>query len=276
LRTSARWVWASGIEKLALRAKLPGAFAFDQAAVALQKAISANVAPHELLSLAFASSWFVNNTIPSSVFQRWLQPLAIDLWSELIATLSALDSASWLALGAEDRGAVLVAAQALVPSPHGAGGLSKVLALLVPDLVPLMPDAALSFALGTVERSDNLDAQTASVDHILPMLDWFARERLNAETELEAIARSYPSARLSSAQVLDRLLWFDSAGHRHFRPKGEPGWYRVRGGDREGIVLLGTVPTDQQDEPFDLAVDQADAPWKEEARSALDGLSRTS
>jgi hypothetical protein len=62
---------------------------------------------------------------------------------------------------------------------HGAGAMSKALALLAPAAAPLMPDAAIAFALGTVPMPElkNADAQTASIDAFCPMMTWFARSQ---------------------------------------------------------------------------------------------------
>ncbi len=255
-RQGERWLCPDVAAKLAARAKLPGAFAFDRAAEGLRQARARDVDVRALLPLAFASSWLVNNAAPSPVFQKWLEAPAIDVWCELVAALE-----QWPSLAEDERSLVVGAARALTPSPHGAGAISKVLALLVPDVVPLMPDAALWFALGTPARPENPDAQTASVDALAPMLDWFTQERLR--TQLERVDD------LSPAQVLDRVLWFDSAGYRFFRAKSGAGWYWVIDGDRQGIVRLGTAPTTTS-EPHDVA-SPGDEPWKDEARRALDG-----
>ncbi|MBX3258085.1 MAG: hypothetical protein KF782_00085 [Labilithrix sp.] len=268
LRSGTRWRCPSGADKLAARARLPGAFAFDRAAAALRTARARGLASRDLLSLAFASSWLVNNAVPSPVFRRWLESPASDIWSELIDAFES--EGGWRSLGVDDRAIVLEAANALAERPHGAGALSKVLALLVPDAVPLMPDAALWFALGTIARPDSADAQTASVDAIVPMLDWFSRERERADAALESLARAHVEVPLSPAQVLDRLVWFDSVGYRHFRSKSGAGYYWVRDGEREGVVALTTPPTTRA-EPLDLAGASGDAPWRDEALRALDG-----
>jgi hypothetical protein len=48
------------------------------------------------------------------------------------------------------------------------------------------------------------------------ILDWFALAVAEALPDLKAWAESHREVRLSPAQVLDRLLWFDSEGSRHF------------------------------------------------------------
>jgi hypothetical protein len=47
-------------------------------------------------------------------------------------------------------------------------------------------------------------------------VDWFARAAMDHVTGLEAIAREHREVELTGAGVLDRLLWFDSEGHKHF------------------------------------------------------------
>jgi hypothetical protein len=84
--------------------------------------------------------------------------------------------------------------------------VSKVLALLVPDVAPLMPPAARAFALG-----DDAPADFGA------MMDWFVEAVLAWREPLEATAAAFDGATLDAAQVLDRLLWFDSEGHKLFR-----------------------------------------------------------
>jgi hypothetical protein len=48
--------------------------------------------------------------------------------------------------------------------------------------------------------------------------EWFARTGVEHRPRLEAIAREHREVELTAGGVLDRLLWFDSEGHRHFPP----------------------------------------------------------
>ncbi len=88
--------------------------------------------------------------------------------------------------------------------------MSKVFALLIPESVPLMPPPARAFVLGA--------GADASADAFVRMVDWFARTTQAHEAELTAMARAHAEVPLVGAGVLDRLLWFDSEGHRHFPP----------------------------------------------------------
>ena len=102
--------------------------------------------------------------------------------------------ASWPALGDE---AFLIEAA------------SKLIALLVPDRVPLMPAPARAFVLGEE------DARTGA-DAFIDMVEFFVKAcRGNAE-DLQLVAEHHTEVTLSGPQALDRLLWFDSEGHRHW------------------------------------------------------------
>ena len=48
----------------------------------------------------------------------------------------------------------------------------------------------------------------------------FASAVSQGQAELGAWARAHAEVPLSGAQVLDRMLWFDSDGHRHFAAAG--------------------------------------------------------
>jgi len=105
---------------------------------------------------------------------------------------------------------------ALGDEPYVTEALSKVLALVVPEAVPLMPARARAFVLGESARDDR--------DAFGRIVDWFARAALTHATELGAIAREHAESEqpveLTAAGVLDRLLWFDSEGHAHFPEVG--------------------------------------------------------
>jgi hypothetical protein len=114
-------------------------------------------------------------------------------------------------LDAESREAMLAGIRVLGPEAHGVEAISKVLALLVPDAVPLMPLPARAFVLG---ESAPEDARA-----FVAMIEWFAGAVQQGRTELASWAEAHEEVPLSAAQVLDRLLWFDSEGHRHFPGK---------------------------------------------------------
>lgn len=48
------------------------------------------------------------------------------------------------------------------------------------------------------------------------MIEWFADAVKEGETELASWAGAHHEVPLRQAQVLDRVLWFDSEGYRHF------------------------------------------------------------
>jgi hypothetical protein len=92
--------------------------------------------------------------------------------------------------------------------PYVTEALSKVLALVVPEAVPLMPAPARAFVLGEDAKNDR--------DAFGRIIEWFARAAMMNATELARIAREHREVALTPAGVLDRLLWFDSEGHTHF------------------------------------------------------------
>jgi hypothetical protein len=257
-RAGSTWACVDGTEKLLARAKLPGAHAFDRATHGLGLARAAGVPVVDLLPLAFASSWLVNSAIPSPVFRRWLSTPAVEVWSELVP---ALAEGGWEELGQEDRATLAGALGAL---GEGVGAISKVLATLVPAAVPLMPDAALFFAAGSVACPQAADAQTAGVEAFAPTMDWFSRATKDTDAALVALGRGVDGPPLLAAQVLDRLLWFDSVGYRHFK-----GWSWVRDGEREGVVKVAppAASADAPRAPIDLGA--APVAFREAALAAL-------
>jgi hypothetical protein len=269
------WRLAMPRAKLQVRGRLPGAYGFDLAAHTYRQARAAGVPAADLVPLALPGSWMVNNKVPSPVFQRWMQPGVRDTWTALVELLSG-DAARWLARTPGERAEVerhlgalaeLDAAARGRPAPLGpAAGLSKVLALLCPDTVPLMDDAALWFALGEVARPDTADAPSAGVEHFVPMLDWFATAVQAAGPALAALAADYPLATLSPAQALDRLLWFETWGFRVCRTPAP--WWWVRDGDREAIVPVPDPAPAAAGARVDLDA-VADVVWR---TTALDGL----
>src|SRR6185369_4383893 len=115
------------------------------------------------------------------------------------------------------RAAVEDAVTALSIDGQGPCAISKSLALLVPETVPLMDDAAIAFLTGAVPMPATADDPKAPASLFVPMLDAFARAVLDVEPQLIALARAHTLVPLDAAQVLDRLLWVDSWGHRVLR-----------------------------------------------------------
>ena len=121
---------------------------------------------------------------------------------------------AWLALPDLSRAAVEDAVAALCTEGQGPCAISKALALLVPETVPLMDDAAIAFLTGAVAMPTAADDPKAPAALFVPMLDAFSQAVLAAEPQLIALAREHTLVPLDAAQVLDRLLWVDSWGHR--------------------------------------------------------------
>jgi hypothetical protein len=187
LPTGNTWRLEDVEEKLLLRDSLPGAHVFDRAADSLRTAKRSGMTMRALFPLALASSWLVNSLAVSPVLHRWSRPPQLDTWIALLETLERGECAPLDGFGSE---------------PYLVEAASKVLALLVPDRVPLMPKEACMFVLGTTA------AEGKSVFE--PMVRWFAGETTRHADTLDDIARMHPTP-LSGAQVLDRLLWFDSS-----------------------------------------------------------------
>lgn len=198
------WLVEDVARKLSLRAELPGAFVFDRAAAALRTAKALGLPVEDRLALALPASWLVNSPAVSKVLQRWAQAPQRDVWLALVQLLEEDGGA-----GGEDADAELVVAmRALGPEPYVIEASSKVLALLVPDAVPLMPKPARAFVLGPADADDERA--------FAMMAGWFVRSIAAHREELAALAHEHDGAPLSGPQVLDRLLWFDSEGQRHF------------------------------------------------------------
>jgi hypothetical protein len=201
-----KWQVEQGTTKLSLRAKLPGARVFDLATESLRKARSAGLSILDRLPLALPSSWCVNSPAPSTVLRRWALPPQREVWLSLV---EVLDEPLAGPLDRTSTEAILAGIRVLGPEPFGVEAISKVLALLVPEAVPLMPPLARTFVLG---ESGPQDAGA-----FVAILEWFAAAVKEGGTELASWARAHEEVPLSPAQVLDRLLWFDSEGHRHFK-----------------------------------------------------------
>jgi hypothetical protein len=92
--------------------------------------------------------------------------------------------------------------------------VAKVLALLAPETMPLMDDAAVAFVTGAVPAPEREEDRRAGPDHFLPMMDAFTRAVVDSLEPLRALCKTHPFVLLEPAQALDRLLWFDSWGIR--------------------------------------------------------------
>jgi hypothetical protein len=205
------WHVESGAKKLQLRAQLPGALVFDFATESLRCAKEAGVSAEDRLFLALPGSWLVNSPAISRVMRRWALPPDRAAWLALLAVLER-GPGEWMAKRAESRVAARDAVGALGAEPYLVEAVSKVAALLAPELVPLMPLPARTFVLG--------DGAPTSAGAFVSMVDWFVGATITHRDELATMAAEHREAKLTGASVLDRLLWFDSEGHRHF-PKAE-------------------------------------------------------
>ncbi len=209
------WKIERAAEKLAARDALPGANGWDRAAASFRSVYGSG--PRDgLLAPAFPTSWMVNARATSRVFQRWLAPPLASHWRTLLQQTSG-GAEAWLALPESGRSAVEEAVSALSIDAQGPCAISKALALLVPETVPLMDDAAISFLTGLMPMPATADDPKAPAAVFVPMLDAFASAVLAGEENLIAIARAHTAVPLDAAQVLDRLLWVDSWGHRVLR-----------------------------------------------------------
>jgi hypothetical protein len=195
--------------KLSQRARLPGARVYDLSADALRLARSKGVPDETLYPLALPGSWLVNSPAQSVVLRRWaLEPdrhVFLDL-------LGLFEPPKLGALEADVATALRDAVNALGKEPTLVEALSKVLALLLPHAIPLMPPLAVAFVLGPDVLCD--------ADAFVAMTSWFGAAVEEHWDELSACAAAHTEVPLEAAQVLDRLLWFDSDGFKHF-PKPE-------------------------------------------------------
>ncbi|MEO8797049.1 MAG: hypothetical protein ABI551_04120 [Polyangiaceae bacterium] len=273
-----RWTVVDALGKLALRGRLPGAFGFDRATEALNRARAAGVAIGDLLPLAFPASWLVNSAIPSPVLAKWQLPPFVGYFRTLIAQLETGPHA----LADLDEARLTSTVTPLGIDGQGAGAISKVVASLVPGAMVLMPDAALAFAIGAPPLPETPDVQTAGAAAFAPMLKWFAGEVATHEAELndlaarDARARA-PAKQLTAAQLLDRLIWFESAGYRAMRggivSGGAFACVTSGAGDarRQAVVHIPAVrepPLEKGVETIDLEV-EPDSVWKAAAQKAL-------
>ncbi|MGO8999324.1 MAG: hypothetical protein ACLQVI_38860 [Polyangiaceae bacterium] len=212
LPSGTTWHVREAAKKLAHRGQLPGARVFDLAGASLRAAKASGVSASDRFTLALPASWLVNSPAISRVLRRWALEPHRETCLAMIELLEA-GPAEW-SRDPGTREAISLGVASLGDEPYVTEALSKVLALLVPEAVPLMPPAARAFVLGEG------DATKDSPDAFALVVDWFARAVLANEAELAEIARAHVEVEITGAGVLDRLLWFDSEGHRHF-PKIE-------------------------------------------------------
>lgn len=247
------WRILDGAAKLAWRATLPGASGYDRAAHALRLARARRLPIEELLALALPASWLVNSRATSPVFQRWLAPAAREAWADLVALLAG-GVGPWPGRDAETRESVRFLAAALLNAGGDLCALSKALALLAPEGVPLLDDGALWMLLDAVPRPATADAPTGTAEHLLPALDAFAGHVLAHEDALIALARNHSDAVLDAPQTLDRLLWFESWGWRHTARERGAQWREVVANGARAVVRVPDVPEGTaRDVPLDLA-----------------------
>jgi hypothetical protein len=202
------WPLHAAAQKLAYRAQLPGARVYDLVGRGLRAAAGRGVSDVDRLMFALPASWLVNSPAVSKVLRRWALPPHDETCLALIEVLQSGPD-GW----AEDVGtaeSVRLALASLGDEPYVTEAVSKVMALIVPDVVPLMPGPARAFVLG--------DAGKDAPGAFMRIVEWFARAVIDHRGELEAIALVHRVVELTAGGVLDRLLWFDSEGHRHFPP----------------------------------------------------------
>jgi hypothetical protein len=211
LRAGRTWNLEDVPRKLAQRAGLPGARVYDLSADALRQAKDLGLSNDARLPLACPGSWLVNSPAASVVFRRWVLPPSHAI---LVDLLSRFDPPEMGPLAEGTRAAFREAIPLLGKEPILVEALSKMLALLVPHAIPLMPPLAVTFVLGQGARSP---AET-----FIAMADWFGSAVEEHWDELAGWAAGHAEVRLDAAQVLDRLLWFDSDGFKHFQGKESP------------------------------------------------------
>ena len=212
------WTLEDALRKLSLRAGLPGARVYDLSASALRSARDKGVSLGDRFALALPASWLVNSPASSVVLRRWALAPAREAWLELLATLDApaptfatgawkdVVRSTWPRLG--DEASLVEAA-------------SKLCALLVPDRIPLMPQPAREFVLGPITAVEGTTAATTNAGNdataFIAMVDFLCVASRENDEDLSLVAQHHTEVPLSGPQVLDRLLWFDSEGHRHWK-----------------------------------------------------------
>jgi hypothetical protein len=205
------WELTDVNRKLSLRAGLPGARVFDLSADSLRVAKAKGLSDEARLPLALPGSWLVNSPAVSTVFRRW----ALSPQKELMLdVLGLFDPPSLGPLEPEVSRALGALVGALGKEPTLIEAASKVLALLVPHAIPLMPPLAVGFVLGP-----GLPLDAAA---FVAMTNWFGEAVAEHWDGLSEHAAAHTEVPLDAAQVLDRLLWFDSDGFKHFPKPSAP------------------------------------------------------
>ncbi len=214
LPSGVSWPLVNANDKLSQRARLPGARLFDMVAESLESARhEGRLSTSDRFTLALPASWLVNSPAISRVLRRWALPPHRDTCLSLVDLLASGPE------GWEKDPSVMGVIKARIASlgdePYVIEALSKVMALLVPHAVPLLPASACAFLLGPADGSATL-ALPSGADAFLGAAQVFAGAVRDHEEDLAAIARAHSEVRLTPGGVLDRLLWFDSEGFRHF------------------------------------------------------------
>ncbi len=202
------------MDKLQIRSQLPGAFGYDQGAHTMRMARAKGLGFQPLLACAMPGSWMVNNRAPSTVFRQWLTPPMLDVWVALCEALSG-GYTVWLERTRDEKKMVGSLVRALAVEGQGIAAISKVLAYCVMESVPLMDDAMVLAALGDASgltEPVSADDPKSAAPLFIDVMDWFAQQCLTHESALIQIARDYKVCTLDVAQVLDRVLWFDTWG----------------------------------------------------------------
>lgn len=211
------WTVHDVARKLALRDSLPGAHVFDRVAEGLKRSAAQGQPLPDRLAFALPASWLVNNKAPSPVLRAWRHEAALPAWSLLVERLKGGTSA-WRAFNDDDKQELSYALEALlVPPKGGLCAVSKVLALLCPQAIPLLDDAAIALLTGGVDVPETAEQPAAGPEHFIPAMDAFSAAVEQATEQLTKVGAAVDELSLSPAQVLDRLLWVDSWGHRHFK-----------------------------------------------------------
>ncbi len=202
------WELTDVNRKLTLRAGLPGARVFDLSADSLRVAKAKGLSDEARLPLALPGSWLVNSPAISTVMRRWaLSPHK----ERMLDLLGLFDPPQLGPLEPEVAEALGGLVGALGTEPTLIEAASKVLALLLPHAIPLMPPLAVGFVLGPGVAMDPAA--------FVAMVSWFGEAVADHYDGLSACAAAHTEVPLDAAQVLDRLLWFDSDGFKHFAPK---------------------------------------------------------
>ncbi len=206
---------------LAFRGSLPGAFTFDRVADLFRGLQAQDTPAIALLPSALPAAWLVNAQATSRTFSAWLRDHSAD-WESVLALLPF--EAAIYDLDGLDRGAIEAAfARLLLAEGATFGSITKVLALLRPQLVPIFHDAVVAGITGTLPMPTKDDSETAGVATFFPLLEAFQSAVLAHDAELIDLARTYALAPLDAPQVLDRLLWWHFCGRRYDPSERDPG-----------------------------------------------------